>query len=835
MGCASSKPSPTKDPTGAAAARPEAKPARKDRVARSVDSGPAKPAAAVSYDAKSSASLSTDGSSAPVAFYGLLAGGASDKLVLSNRSSNAAPGRRVTTAVHPDDDSAAPASSSSVTSATTTSSGSSPGGTALVSLRGVAMTLPYTILVGGVPPSAEQRLRQVVDDVFADVNAHLNVWNPDSDIAALNEAPPSKAIPISPLLADLFALVDRLHDLSGGRFDPTAAVLSLAWSQSIAKHARPPMPADVAHLRHAVGWTTKVKRKDATKAARSNGNTVVDVDGIAKGHAVDLLFDAVSKFVLGCDGASTPDGEPPAVYVDWAGDMRAGGRHPSSRPWRTAVMRPPGLQDLFKRWAEGRLHSCLADADVTHFVDLAHPSQLGGINGGGDSEGQLSAESGGADPASDGGVDAGAGKNGVAMATSGDYFHMQKFGFHHIANPLDVSVMKAGASSIASVSILAASCSLADGLATAAMTFSNVGDATGFLDSLIRRVPSDVFGYCIVGRTPEHGTNVVTSPHFARASAGHPTDASAAGAGGPTLQRRLPQPQLDVILYCCPRVPCLLNFPQVRVGVQIDSLQSLSMDPEPFVTFTLPTTLLDSLAVDTHAGALTFTVGKGDKPNGIEPSSLAVRVVKVIRVDDAATVAIAAVTKASQGSAVSIGLNYASHSVSYALTRPVESSVFAQMTLVEKVKAVLRRVPGAVWIVVTEAVHGGRHALTASSVASSAIAPDVVSFNVMESNVFTAAFRGVGAIVQVYALDSTQEYIAAKFVEKSDMTDGDLEGLRSSSGLSMEIEIEHVALVKDHLLAVGRVRSASSPASSSGAPRSPLLWLDKKFERLRCD
>lgn len=58
--------------------------------------------------------------------------------------------------------------------------------------------------------------------------------------------------------------------------------------------------------------------------ARHNANTIVDLDGVAKGFVVDMLVDA-----LLCRGKD--------FYVDWAGDIRAEGSHPSGRPWRSAV------------------------------------------------------------------------------------------------------------------------------------------------------------------------------------------------------------------------------------------------------------------------------------------------------------------------------------------------------------------------------------------------------------------------------------------------------------------------------------------------------------------
>jgi FAD:protein FMN transferase len=828
MGCVSSQPASSKPratPTGGP--RPGLKP-KPARCPPSASSGDRALSSTITYDSTSSASLSTDGSDAPVAFYGILAGGGTAKLSLANRPSNAAPDRRRSPAVHPADDSTAPA-------ALAPESGDA---VPLVALRGFAMTLPYTILVGGLGAGAEARVRSVVDGVFAKVNAHLNVWNPDSDIAALNEAPPMKAVPVSPLLADVFGIVDRLHDVSGGRFDPTAAVLTLAWTRSIAEHSRPPLPADVAHLRHAIGWPAKVKRKDTSQAARGNGNTVVDIDGVAKGHAVDLLFDVLCKSVAALSGGGG-GADSPAVYVDWAGDIRASGRHPAegARPWRTAVMRPPGLQDLFKIWAEGKLHSCLAGAEPVCVLDLLCPAELEEERGGERDRRRVSSRADSFCSAVRGVTP----RRGVAIATSGDYFHMQKFGFHHVANPVERSVMKAGAISVASVSVIAATCAIADGLATAAMTFAKPQDAVDFLEALVQRLPDEVYGFAVAGRTPEHGTEVFTSPYFDRCSVSSapsetpetlaeamPAAVVAAAAPLQSLSER----ETSLILSRCPRIPCLLKFENENVAIQIDSLQSLSMDTEPCVSFIFPTPLKSSFGLDAGKSVISFTVGQEEGTSRVEPASLSLQVVKVLPGDDVVSVAIAAVCGASQGVASTIGLNYSSHTVSYSLTRAVEPLIFAQMSIVDQAKAVLRRVPGVIWIVTTEAAHGGKHGVTASSVASSVSAPGVVSFNIMNSNMFTAAFRGVGSSVEIFGLDASQEHLASKFVEKSTMTAGDFEGLRRGANICMVVNIMKVAVVTDHMLAVGNVLSASSQTAHSETSKSPLLWLDRRYERL---
>lgn len=753
----------------------------------------ARPAAAT-YDSKSAASLSTDKGAVPYAFYGLLSANTEEKLSLKDKSgiSSCADDRTIVTAVHPCDDSTAQTEESPDTAtepqAAVQSYACRHSQPQLCVFRGVAMTLPYTILVAGVNESETPRINAIISNVFASVNATLNAWNPESDISQLNETPPAKQREISSHLASVFDVIDCLHGVTEGRFDPTAGVLNLAWSRMIRDRGAPPLPEDVRHLKYCVGWSRKVKRKTSTSAARMNANAVIDIDGIAKGFTVDLLVGALFEHA-GSIGISAP-----SFYVDWSGDIRTVGKHPSGRPWRCAVMQPPDLKELYKRWSVGTLHTCLDDAEVTHLVSLQRES----------------------------------GK-GLAIATSGDYFHLQKFGFHHIVNPENLSVMKAGASSVASVSVLASSCAMADGLATAAMTFESVEESAKFLDRMIRKLPNEVLGYSVLSRF--HGTQpkVMTSPFFASSTSEVP-----AGRSNSKTKRfeSLTKDEIDIIHGRCPRLPCMISWQSLKSATQVDSFVSLSMRGEkPCASFIVSASMCHDKELERSEGILSFTVGTSEHAAGVEAATLTLRPLRILRIDQNASMVIASVTAASQGTNRTLDVTYGLRSVSHPLTRWDEPSVFSSLPLKEQTKIVLRRVPSPVWVVTTGSVDGAVHGLTASSVAISSLAPNVLTFNVMETNVFHAALCGVGAIVKAYALSTAQNHFAVKFVETSDVSPGDVDGLTRGALLCLEAVVELTESFEDHMIIIGRIQSAKT-FSRDDKNTSPLIWLDRKYESL---
>jgi thiamine biosynthesis lipoprotein len=141
--------------------------------------------------------------------------------------------------------------------------------------------------------------------------------------------------------------------------------------------------------------------------------TALDLGGIAKGYGVDLLSQRLSD--IGYKDH----------LVEWGGEVRASGCHPSGRPWRVGVRglqeegSPPLLQTL----------SLTTQAVATSGDDKQCWTAV--------------------DP------------------TSGE-----KVSFSHIIDPKTLKPLQTTPTSIALCYVVADSCALADGLATAGMLFS---------------------------------------------------------------------------------------------------------------------------------------------------------------------------------------------------------------------------------------------------------------------------------------------------------------------------------------------------------------------------
>lgn len=122
------------------------------------------------------------------------------------------------------------------------------------------------------------------------------------------------------------------------------------------------------------------------------------------------------------------------IYVEWAGDIAACGNHPSGRPWQVAIRNP------------------LSQMPDSEIIPL----------------------------------------NNCAIATSGDYeqyIEIDNKQYCHIIDPKSLRPIEVTQESIASVTVMAPSCALADGLATTAMTFTDLEALLSWAHEMKEKIP----------------------------------------------------------------------------------------------------------------------------------------------------------------------------------------------------------------------------------------------------------------------------------------------------------------------------------------------------------
>ncbi len=174
-------------------------------------------------------------------------------------------------------------------------------------------------------PLAGVRLREI-EHFFAQVEAELSRFRPQSGLSRLNAAAGRGPQPVSPLLLEVLALALEAARASDGVFDPTVlhALHAAGYDRSFDQIA-----AGVGVSQHtpgtaAIGGWQQVRVDVAEGTVTLPASLGIDLGGIAKGWAVDQ--------------AARELGQWGPALVDAGGDIRSVGM--PGEPWPVAVQDP---------------------------------------------------------------------------------------------------------------------------------------------------------------------------------------------------------------------------------------------------------------------------------------------------------------------------------------------------------------------------------------------------------------------------------------------------------------------------------------------------------------
>lgn len=297
----------------------------------------------------------------------------------------------------------------------------------LATFQGVAMTMPYQVSVEA-PLTDKQSAdcEAVIAKVFKRINDVFNCWNPRSQLSIFNAFHSTTPMAIEP---DLFALLSMVHDvnfISHGLYDPSIITVSRLWRQYLKNGTIPPH-----HVRKpaedAVGWS-QIKLLPPNKISKISPELQLDLGSIAKGYAVDLICEDLRRLNF------------KHIFVEWAGEVRVLGGHPTHRDWVVGIKTP-----------RKRDYGFLAKIDL--------------LDG--------------------------------AIATSGhdELFWLavdengQTHSFSHLIHPLSKTPLYIEHREILSCTVLAPTCMLADSLSTAGLLTNQVDEATSWARDVIQKWP----------------------------------------------------------------------------------------------------------------------------------------------------------------------------------------------------------------------------------------------------------------------------------------------------------------------------------------------------------
>jgi len=196
-------------------------------------------------------------------------------------------------------------------------------------------------------------------DLAEDFANRATDYEPDSELNRLTRSPIGTPVKVSPHLFEVLLLGQKITRETQGIFDPTYGPLTHLWRET-ARTGRKPTPAEIAAARARCG----IEHLDFDRENQTITVTLekmqLDLGGIAKGYAADLIFDHLREKGY------------PQTLVAAAGDLRIGDAPPDKEAWsiglRTFRLTPTDALPL-KNCAvstSGDLYQRLTLGDQTH-------------------------------------------------------------------------------------------------------------------------------------------------------------------------------------------------------------------------------------------------------------------------------------------------------------------------------------------------------------------------------------------------------------------------------------------------------------------------------------
>ncbi|MET3598090.1 FAD:protein FMN transferase [Martelella mangrovi] len=170
-----------------------------------------------------------------------------------------------------------------------------------------------------VPDSGRpEALRGDIEALLAGIDRMMSPWRTDSEISAFNAAGAGGR----PVSAETAFVADAALDIairSDGWFDPSVGPL-------VARFGFGPITGETAEEGAPPLWHALAV--DGNRLEKTQGGVTMDLCGIAKGRALDLMAERL------LDAGHTD------FLIDLGGELVARGNHPAGRPWQVAVEDP---------------------------------------------------------------------------------------------------------------------------------------------------------------------------------------------------------------------------------------------------------------------------------------------------------------------------------------------------------------------------------------------------------------------------------------------------------------------------------------------------------------
>lgn len=197
-------------------------------------------------------------------------------------------------------------------------------------LQGTTMgTVEWNVRWVPVEGVTEAQARGAIEQELDQLNRAMSTWLPDSEVTRFNQSSSTDWFPVSPGTVAVVARSLEIGALSSGAFDITVKPAVERWNFGAGRgEFQIPSDEEVQADLARIGYTRIETRVDPPAIRKLQADLQIDLSGIAKGHAVDLVQSAMQRL-----GARN-------CFVEIGGEVSCRGRKPDGSDWRIAIEKP---------------------------------------------------------------------------------------------------------------------------------------------------------------------------------------------------------------------------------------------------------------------------------------------------------------------------------------------------------------------------------------------------------------------------------------------------------------------------------------------------------------
>ena len=177
-------------------------------------------------------------------------------------------------------------------------------------------------------------LSKKINEKLKEINKEMSIFDPQSEISRINNAPKGVWIELSPHMAALMRSADTIYNQSGGAFDPTVGRLVDLWGFGKSGPRGIPSDEEIKNVLKDTGFDKIKFSSGYSRLQKKRAETYIDLSAIAKGYGADIIAALLEE-----------EGYRDFV-VEIGGEVVARGRKSDEVDgWNIGVVRPGKLHD----------------------------------------------------------------------------------------------------------------------------------------------------------------------------------------------------------------------------------------------------------------------------------------------------------------------------------------------------------------------------------------------------------------------------------------------------------------------------------------------------------